>query len=774
MHRVLPGNRLPGLWQERLLWIAMVVMAGAVFFPVVMHPNEVMGPNPYSDFIRFHYAYRSMLSEWLRTRGTVPLWDPLCFAGISVATDPQSGFFYPINWLFALVSPSKTPIMFGPITILHVIIGGWGMLWWLKGFGFSPTSRLIGAMGFVFCGKWFYHVTLSGHVNFLPLVWLPWQCGLIDRTWSSPSFRRTSCLALITAMTLNEYHPQVLLYSQVLLFLYALVSAWSNAGKSWQLSFASLVAAGSLAIVLAMIHLLPVWDALPLVIRGEGLDYKSSTYLALERKSLIGFLLPYYRRMDAGEMNPFIGVAALALSLFSICYPNHRKIKLFFFGCFWFCVIYSLGHHALLHPLIHHVFPGFSSFRIPSRILLLLGLPTGFLAAAGFAALERGANRVAATYISSVLLLVGGFLILAIPSKEAVVSAMFLVCPTIWHALGFRLGAFSSLFMALVFFVDQARFAVPLVITRPLRSAVGRSPIVDELHHSSRGSRVLAMDYPRSPFIMNLLPSFLSHPRRLENVRGYNPLIPRSTFDYLTQGVSTEVKDLPFYIDVPIEKIDSREYLDLLNVRWVVAGERLRVPGLLLVKSFPKTRIFWPVQGISYGMRKRLKTYLYENIYRLPRAMLVRSAQVVESQEEAVRAIPSVNPETTVLLEIPSTRVHYPGDVEEVTIDNDGGEIKASFDAAQGGFLVLSEVYYPGWVATDNGQPAVVHRVNGIFRGLEVGPGRHAINLTYRPWSYIVGRWLTLSGLFIAFLMLFWPSGWRQHKRALPDSALGF
>ena len=139
--------------------------------------------------------------------------------------------------------------------------------------------------------------------------------------------------------------------------------------------------------------------------------------------------------------------------------------------------------------------------------------------------------------------------------------------------------------------------------------------------------------------------------------------------------------------------------------------------------------------------------------------MLVHNAQQVGSREEAIRTIKLINPKTTVLMEHhqPAT-AHYPGSFQEVAVTNNGDEIEAFFDAGQGAFFVLSEWWYPGWIATDNGRPVVVHEVNGGFRGLEVGPGRHFIKLVYRPWSYIVGKWLTISGLIIVFLVFSWPS----------------
>ena len=55
--------------------------------------------------------------------------------------------------------------------------------------------------------------------------------------------------------------------------------------------------------------------------------------------------------------------------------------------------------------------------------------------------------------------------------------------------------------------------------------------------------------------------------------------------------------------------------------------------------------------------------------------------------------------------------------------------------SAKGGIVVFSEIYYPGWTATIDGQTAEVGRVNYVLRALNVKPGRHKVVLTFKPQS---------------------------------------
>ncbi|HCN54318.1 MAG TPA: hypothetical protein DIS88_11175 [Prevotella sp.] len=84
----------------------------------------------------------------------------------------------------------------------------------------------------------------------------------------------------------------------------------------------------------------------------------------------------------------------------------------------------------------------------------------------------------------------------------------------------------------------------------------------------------------------------------------------------------------------------------------------------------------------------------------------------------------------------------------------------------KGGIVVFSEIYYPGWTATVDGQPAELGRVNYILRALKVKPGTHKVVLSFFPKSidhtetiaYLSYVILVLAVLFSVFME------WRKKK----------
>ena len=56
-------------------------------------------------------------------------------------------------------------------------------------------------------------------------------------------------------------------------------------------------------------------------------------------------------------------------------------------------------------------------------------------------------------------------------------------------------------------------------------------------------------------------------------------------------------------------------------------------------------------------------------------------------------------------------------------------------NSGKGGVLVFSEVYYPGWTATIDGEPVELGRVDYLLRAMQVKPGRHEVVLSFFPKS---------------------------------------
>jgi hypothetical protein len=74
-------------------------------------------------------------------------------------------------------------------------------------------------------------------------------------------------------------------------------------------------------------------------------------------------------------------------------------------------------------------------------------------------------------------------------------------------------------------------------------------------------------------------------------------------------------------------------------------------------------------------------------------------------------------------------------------------------------WLVLSDLWYPGWSAFVDDRPVDIYRADYLFRAVNVPEGEHTIRFVYSPPSF----WIGLGVSAIAWLMLFGVM-WRQRR----------
>jgi hypothetical protein len=152
-----------------------------------------------------------------------------------------------------------------------------------------------------------------------------------------------------------------------------------------------------------------------------------------------------------------------------------------------------------------------------------------------------------------------------------------------------------------------------------------------------------------------------------------------------------------------------------------------------------------------------------ENRRALPRAWLVNEVVPVDAAGlvQAIRhaQLPDgrrFDPRTMALVnadEHAETRRYPPGVATvRVTSIRDG---RIALDVvSQGGYLVLSETFYPGWRARIGGEEVEVERANLGLQGIVVPPGTHRVDVEFEPVSLRVGQLASGLGLLAVALFL--------------------
>jgi hypothetical protein len=180
--------------------------------------------------------------------------------------------------------------------------------------------------------------------------------------------------------------------------------------------------------------------------------------------------------------------------------------------------------------------------------------------------------------------------------------------------------------------------------------------------------------------------------------------------------------------------------LALWNVRYVLTPWPVNLPGTLrLVGRSPRVLV-------------------YELRDALPRTFMVPTAEFHRTRAEGESRLfaPSFDPRKQVLLEeearrhVSSTDSTTAGSftgsarIEEYR----GSQVTIRASSTAGGFLVLADAWYPGWVAEIDGKsPAVLLNANLGQRAVALPPGAHVVRFAYRSSAVRYGFWASLLGL---------------------------
>jgi hypothetical protein len=246
-------------------------------------------------------------------------------------------------------------------------------------------------------------------------------------------------------------------------------------------------------------------------------------------------------------------------------------------------------------------------------------------------------------------------------------------------------------------------------------------------------------------FSLDPLPPNTNMPYRLQVIGGYDSISLASYHAYLqlVEGRPDQDVDVPTTYDSPL--------LDLANVKYVLTDRALQSPNLALVFEARGTKI-------------------YRNRAVLPRAFIVPAAQVLpEAPLHAALRAPHFDPRAAVLLHDPPVGAPVGGGRGEARVVTYRPEevVLDTTVTGGGGWLVLSDAFYPGWEATVDGHPVKIYQANAAFRALPLFAGTHRVRFVYRPRSFRLGAAISLGTLLLLGLLLGY-GRWR-HARKEPN-----
>lgn len=209
---------------------------------------------------------------------------------------------------------------------------------------------------------------------------------------------------------------------------------------------------------------------------------------------------------------------------------------------------------------------------------------------------------------------------------------------------------------------------------------------------------------------------------------------------------------------VSILKLDQPQKLRTLKLQWTGQQSVLYVHRIRLIQPQKPTAIAlspmllsprWQqvdvsADGVVYANQQALpRTWLVSEALQLPTAAMLTAIQTSQLPDGR-----RYDPATIALVEDASAQfrgVTRQSDDRAEILSRQSGQIMIQTKTAAPAFLVLSDVFYPGWVATIDGQRSPIFPTNYIQRGVPVPAGEHVIKFRFEPVSFKLGAGVTMG-----------------------------
>ena len=204
-----------------------------------------------------------------------------------------------------------------------------------------------------------------------------------------------------------------------------------------------------------------------------------------------------------------------------------------------------------------------------------------------------------------------------------------------------------------------------------------------------------------------------------------------------------------------IEEHISPEMQAAMSEMSAAGGDMSQVPGDSIFPVLNMLNAKYFIVGLQDGQTKPLTNpYAYGN------AWWVDNVEYVANANEEIEGVGKVNLRKVAVADkqfekiLGQSAAHDSTDVVTLTAYQPNN-LKYNVESKNGGVLVFSEIYYPGWTATVDGKPAELGRVNYILRAMRLEPGKHEVVLDFHPTTVKATETVAyVSGILLLLIIL--------------------
>lgn len=693
--------------------------------------------------------------------GQLPLWNPYNLTGVPHLANIFTSSFYPLNFIFLLLPFLSA---WGIYIFLQPFLISLTTYLYLRNLKLSKESSLFGGIVFAFSSIVMMRLEFGmvGHA----VLWFPIALLSVDKFFENKHKRWLLIAIFSLASVLLAGYLQIAIYCYLLYGVYCLYRLREKKNLKAGLV---LLSVPILAFFLSGVQSIPLINA---VINSSRLNnYGNENFFAdqffLPRERLITFLIPdffgnyatwnFWGKTSYYEFTGYVGIIPIFFVFYSIIKRLKNRSEIFWISVVTISFIFLLKNPISLLPYKLKI-PGFSVL-IPSRIIFLIDFAFAVLAAFGFDSFqnnkERAKNKVSFLAIS---LLFFCFTMILITLTKGLIfwpkwqenfqiiirnfafplislAVLYLVLIFCLGLKNKRLSNTLLIILLLIASLDLIRHALKYNSFVEKETVFTKPKVIDYLLEQKKD------DYFRVQILsQNLFPSNTNIVYEIDFLNGYDSFNSNRLKKMLTVANYENVEaDLNTFKRSVFLTNHRSPLFDLMNTGYVLSLDEVEHSKLELVFQEGKTKVY-----------KNTKSY--------PRVYLTREFEVIKNEEEILAEMLrfSREGERKVILE---------EEVELQKADNDGSSssarileyspqsVKVKTKSSRQEILVFSDAYDSGWRATIDGRETKVYRANYNFRAVLVPEGEHLVDFSYKPKSFVIGLWLSITTAFFLFVI---------------------
>ncbi len=760
-----------------------------LFSPLLLTDRVVFWGTPSMQFVPWWtFAWESIFS------GEFPLWNPLLGMGAPLMANYQSALFYPINWLFGvgyLINGSAGIAQIIEVTIVvHLIISGFGMIALLRRLGVKCIGQTIGGLAFALSG---YLVSRASFLSMnAVLAWMPWVMVFSTDTISRNNKQKSLIkLSLVIGLMLLAGHAQLSWYTLLLAGAWLLFLSWKPKNEvkqnflqiinhGWRFCLAVLI-----GVLISAVQLLPTAQYLMQSHRSKAVEVDfAMTYSFWPYRFLTLFAPNIFGNPAHGD---FWGYAnywedAIYIGLFPILVvlgilirmpfrewkrkisdqsampdwlPSRYSIFAFFLIISGVSLLLALGKNTPVFPFLYRYVPTFDMFQAPTRISIWAVFSMAVLAGLGIETWCKPEGRTLywtrLGLMGSIAISIGliiGWMVLSEVELTAIRSlAMTSILATgfciirlftpanDWTDHGFNTWwklAVVSLVSADLIIIgwglipanDVEFYKADNAVSAEIRENIGMGrlyiPIEDETYIKYQQFFTFD-DFNSHNDWLDLRYYSIPNANLYDDiplVNNYDPLLPGRY-----QSWVTSLEELP-------EDQRSR-LLDLMNVTIIetaTEGEQLEVE---IQQNLTKGRVRYLPCAIAVENGDEALDQMVSGDLDLDNYLILEAVSLSSSSEDCSE---------------------FSRDVEIQGSSNN--RIRIYLEEGEPGYVLLSDVWYPGWKAIAHNEELRIYRGDYLFKAIEVNAEEQSIELHYAPVVFIYGMIISIIALVIVVAIL--------------------